>query len=296
MKLTFLGTGCMQPTKERNLSATLLSYESENILFDCGEGTQRQMRIMGLKPTKITRIIISHFHGDHIFGLAGLLRNLEASGYNKTLYIYGPKNIKKYFNNIINSAAQKTNLKVKLVEIKSGIIVDEPKFQIEAQSLDHSIESFGFSFIEKPKRKINLQYVSKLGLTKHPILGKLQKGQDITWKGKKITVKKGTKLVEGKKFTIICDTTYCKNCVKLAKNSDILVCESSFSKKEKDKAKEYKHLTAEEAGKIAKTAKVKKLILTHFSQRYKNTNDLKKEAQKLHKNVTCASDFLEIKI
>ncbi len=296
MKIVFLGTGAMQPTKERNLSAIYLNYESEHILFDCGEGTQRQMKIAGITPTKLTRVIISHFHADHVLGLGGLLRNLEANNYNKTLYLYGPKGLEKFFNNIINSAYHILNIKVKLIEINSGIIIDEQKFSIGAVPLKHSVPSYGFRFEEKPKRKINLEYLSKFGLKQDPILGELQRGKDISWKGKKITVKKATKLVKGKIVGLIFDTGVDKNCFKVAEDADLLIAESTFSEKEKEKAREYKHLTSADAAAIAKKSKSKKLILTHFSQRYKDVSELKKEAQKIFPNTTAAEDFLEVEV
>jgi len=280
MKLIFLGTGSMQPTRERNLSSIYFNYESEHILFDCGEGTQRQMRIAGIKPTKLTKVVLSHFHADHILGLGGLLRNLEVNGYNKTLYIYGPKGLERFFHNIVNSAYYGNGLKVKLIEIKPGKFIEDNKFVIEAVQLDHSVPSYGFIFIEKDKRKINIEYLSKFDLKQHPILGELQKGKDIVWNGKKITVKKATKPVNGKRIGFIFDTGYCINCIKIAKNADLLVSESTFSVEEKEKAKEYKHLTSEDAANIAKKAKVKRLILTHFSQRYEDEQLLKKEANK----------------
>ncbi len=296
MKLTFLGTGAMQPTKERNLSAISLRYESENILFDCGEGTQRQMKIAELKPTKLTRVILSHFHADHVLGLGGLLRNLEANDYQNTLQIYGPKGLEKFMTNIINSAHEGTNLKIKLTEIKPGIIINEEKFTIEALPLAHSVLSFGFIFQEKEKRKINLEYLKKFNLAQDPILGDLQKGKDIVWEGKKISAKKATILVPGKKIGFIFDTGVCENCIKVGKNADLLISESTFSSKEQEKAKEYKHLSSIDAAKIAKKAKAKKLILTHFSQRYKDVEVLKEEAKKIFPDVECAKDFLEIDI
>lgn len=296
MKIVFLGTGAMQPTKERNLSAIYLNYESEHILFDCGEGTQRQMKIAEISPTKLTRVIISHFHADHVLGLGGLLRNLEANDYSKTLYIYGPRGLEKFFSNIVNSAYHNLSIKVKLIEFKAGVIIDEQKFKIEAIQLDHSVPSFGFRFEEKAKRKINLNYLSKFGLKQHPLLGDLQRGKDIVWNNKKITVKKATNLVKGKVVGLIFDTGLTKNCFMVAKDADLLISESTFSTKEKLKAKEYKHLSTEDAALIAKKSKVKKLILTHFSQRYNNLDELKKEAQKIFHNTVCAYDFMKVDI
>lgn len=296
MKIVFLGTGSMQPTKERNLSSIYFQYETENILFDCGEGTQRQMKIAGVKPTKLTKVIISHFHGDHVIGLGGLIRNLEANEYQGTLEIYGPKGLEKFFNNIMNSAYYGNGIKIKLIEIKPGIIIKNDKFIIEAFQLDHSVISYGFSFTEKDKRKINIDYLKKFGLKQHPLLGDLQRGKDIIWNGKKITVNKGTYLVKGKKISFVFDTGYCESAVKLAKEADILVSESTFSIEEKEKAKEYKHLTSEDAAKIAKKSKAKKLILTHFSQRYKDVSEIGKQAKKIFPNTICAEDFMEINI
>lgn len=286
----------MQPTRDRNLTAIYFNYDSEQILFDCGEGTQRQMKIAGIAPTKLTKVIISHFHADHVLGLGGLIRNLEANQYNKVLHIYGPKGLEKFFNNIVNSAYYKSSIKIKLIEIKPGIIIDEEKFEIEAFLLEHSVPCFGFRLKEKDRRKINIEYLSKFGLTQHPLLGELQKGKDIVWEGKKITVKQGTKIVKGKIISFIFDTGYSQKLIKVARDADILISESTLSAKEKEKAREYKHLTTEDAAKIAKKSKVKKLILTHFSQRYKSTKDLQKEAQKLFQNVECAYDFLTVEI
>ncbi|MBI2148836.1 ribonuclease Z [Candidatus Woesearchaeota archaeon] len=296
MKIVFLGTGSMQPTKERNVSSIYFNHESENILFDCGEGTQRQMRLKEISPTKITKIIVSHFHADHVLGLGGLLRTLEANEYNKTITIYGPKGVEKFVHNIIHSAYYGDSIKIKTIEIKPGIIINEEKFTVEAFQLDHSVPSFGFRLKEKDRRKINLEYLKKFELKQHPLLGELQKGKDIVWNDKKITAKKATNVVKGKIISIIFDTGYFNNIIKLAKDADLLISESTFSIEEKDKAREYKHLTAEDAAKIAKKSKAKKLILTHFSPRYKDISKLQKEAEKEFNSVECASDLMEINI
>ncbi len=293
MKIIFLGTASMQPTKERNLTSMLLTYESENILIDCGEGTQRQLKLANIAPTKITKILISHLHGDHINGLLGLLNNLAVNDYNNTLEIYGPKNTKKLIQ-LIQSNFIPNILKINVKEIDSGIFFENEKFILEAIKLDHSTTCLGYSFIEKDRRKINLEYTKKFGLTQHPLLGKLQKGQDIEFKEHKIKVKDATILKKGKKITFILDTAYHQNCIQLAKDSDYLIIESTYSEKLKEKASEYKHLTAKQAALIAKKANVKNLILTHFSQRYKNVDELEKEAKKEFKDVILAKDFLQI--
>lgn len=295
--ITFLGTSAMQPTKERALPAILVSFRDENILMDCGEGTQRQMRIADLKPTKITKILITHSHADHLLGVAGLLRNLAANEYTQTLEIYGPKNLEHYLPNLINSAIpSQMKFQIKLIPAKDGLIFENQYLKIEAKKLDHTAECYGYSIIEKDKRKMNLTYLKKFKLTQHPLLGKLQKGEDIIWNEKTITAKKATILIKGKKLTYTTDTAFCKEAIELAKDSDLLISESTFADEQKEEADEYKHMTASSAADIAKKSKAKQLFLTHISQRYKDGKNLEKEAKKVFKNSKVAHDFLKVEI
>jgi len=296
MELVFLGTGSMVPTKERNHSAILLRYGGDNILIDCGEGTQRQFKFVGISPTKITKLLITHWHGDHVLGIPGLIQTLGACEYNKKLEIYGPKKTKIFMKKMLDAFVLEEKIDMEIHEINGGKFYENEDFILEAINLEHGIKCLGYSFIEKDKRKINVEYLRKFGLVRNPILKDLKEGKTIVWKNKKITPKEGTIIKKGRKITIIADTKYCENAIKLAKNSDILVCESTFSRELIAKAKEYKHMTTEEAAKIAKYAKAKKLYLTHFSQRYKDTKPLVKEARKIFKNTFSAEDFLKIKI
>lgn len=296
MKVVFLGTSSMQPTKERGLPAFLFSHGSENILVDCGEGTQRQMKIKKIKPNKLTKVLISHWHGDHVLGLGGLIRNLGANQYNGTLEIYGPREIKKYIDNILNSCIYEERVNIRLVEINPGKIFENKEFYIEAFKLEHSSLCYGFNFIEKERRKINLNYTKKFGLTKHQILGELQKGKDIIWKGKKIKAKNATILVPGKKISYISDTKYFGKLTGFIKNADLLISESTYLERDNDKAEAYNHLTSKQAAKLAKEGYVKKLVLTHFSQRYRDCKEFREEAVKIFKNTVCANDFMEIDI
>ena len=295
IKITFLGTSAMMPTKERNHSSIFLSYKNEGILIDCGEGTQRQLRIAKIPPSKITKVLISHWHGDHVLGLPGLIQNLGANNYNKTLEIYGPKDSKKYLKNMLSGVILKDTIDYEVKEI-SGKFFENDQFTLTALALEHNTPCLGYIFQEKDKLKMNLPYLKKFGLTQDPLLGKLQQGKDITFNGKKITVKKATKRILGKKIGIVMDTAPCKNVDKIAKNSDLLILESTWASELNDIAIRRKHLTSELAAKIAKKNKVKELVLTHFSQRYNNTNLLEKEAKKIFKKTKLAKDFMEIEI
>jgi len=292
-KITFFGTSDAIPTKLRNHSAILLSFSSENILFDCGEGTQRQFKIAGISPTKLTRIFISHWHGDHILGLPGLFETLAMSNYSKTLKIYGPKGT-KHFLSIIQNLITGYHINLEIHEVESGIILDEKDFQIEATPLAHGLPTLGYAFIIKDKIRLKKDKLKKLKLPNSPLLKQLQQGKDIIIDNKKIKAKEVSYKEKGKKITIILDTSLNPNCIALAKNSDILITEASFSVKETKYAKEYKHLTSKDAATIAKKSKSKKLLLTHISQRYEHRLILiQKEARKIFKNAFVVKDFDE---
>ncbi len=294
MKIKFLGTSSMVPTKDRNHTSILLTYNAENILIDCGEGTQRQLKIANINPCKITKILLTHMHGDHTLGIPGLIQTLGANNYQKTLEIYGPKNTKNFINNILKTFHLENKIKLNVTEIDKKKFLETKEFYLEALPVKHSTYTLAYSFIEKDKRKINLNYTKKFNLTKHPLLGELQKGKDITFKGKKITADKATILKKGKKISFIFDTELTQNCIEISKNADLLIAEATYESDLEEKAKEYKHLTSEQSAIIAKKAKVNALILTHFSQRYKTPDQSLKEAKKIFKNTQAAKDFLEI--
>ena len=291
IEIVFLGTGSHIPTDKRNHTGILLSYGPETILFDCGEGIQRQFRIAKLNPCKLTRIFITHWHGDHTLGLIGLLETLSMSEYQKTLYIYGPTGIKEKINTL-QKLYGKFRLNFEVHEIVPGIVVKEKEFFIEVAPMLHNIPAYAYSFIVKDKVRLNKKKLKKLKLPNSPMLKELQLGKDIIFEGKKIKASAVSYLEKGKKIAIIMDTAMNINAVKIAKNSDLLICESSFYSKEADRAKRYKHLTSKEAAMIAKKAKAKSLILTHISCRYeKHYLAILKEARKIFKNSSLANDF-----
>jgi len=296
MQLTFLGTSAMVPTKERNHSAVLISYSIEGILIDCGEGTQRQMKIAGIKPSKITKILVSHWHGDHVLGIPGLIQTLAKNGYDKVLEIYGPEGTKSRMENMFKAFSFEDKIETKIYEITKKRFFEGKDFFLEALPLEHGIITVGFSFIEKDKRRINIDTVRKIGIPDGPLLGKLQSGESIIFKGKKITPEQATYVVKGKKLSFIADTVPCNNALELAMNSDILVCEATYADNLEEKAAEYMHMTSKQAGLLANQAKAKKLILTHFSQRYKTMEEIEDDAKNVFSNTICAYDFMKIKI
>ena len=290
IKITFLGTGNAVPTEKRNHTSILLSYKNENILIDCGEGTQRQFRYAKLSPSKITKILITHWHGDHILGLPGLFQTLSMAEYQKTLNLYGPKNT-SYF---IAQLGKLINIKIplKINNIEQEKFYEEKEFYLEAFPMSHDTPCLAYSFVIKDKLRLDKKKIKKLKIPNSPLLGDLQQGKDIVYEKKKIKSKDVTYLEKGKKITFILDTSINQNTYKIAEDSDILVCESTFSKEEEKVAQEYKHLTSTDAANIAKKAKVKKLILTHISQRYERHPEIiLKEAKKFFKNTFLVNDL-----
>ncbi len=292
--LTFLGTSNAIPTAQRNHPAILLQWSNETILFDCGEGTQRQFKHAQINPCKLTRIFLTHLHGDHALGLPGLLETLEMSEYSKTLKIYGPEGTRKHIN-LLQQIYGRFNIKHEIHEMPAD--VEEKEFAIESSPMDHNISTYAYSFIIKDKFRLNKSKIKKLKLPNSPILGELQKGKDIVWNGKKIKAEDVTYEEKGKKIAIVMDTKMNNNAIKLAENADILVCESTYANREADYAENYKHLTASQAATIAKKAKAKQLILTHIAQRYEhNLKEIEKEAKRVFKSTKIVKDLDTIKL
>jgi len=293
--LTFLGTGSAIPTMRRNHPAILLRYKAENILIDCGEGTQRQFRKARINPCKITRILISHWHGDHVFGLPGILQTLILNGYNRKLEIYGPKGtkawIRKYFDLVGSRGLEKLDVLVK--EVSEGIVFDCGEYFVEAKEMDHDCASVGYSFVVREKMRLDREKLVKLKLPNSPLIGKLAKGKIVEINGRRINGKKLLYKEEERKVSVIMDTRFCENTIKLAKGSDLLICEATYSKEESDELLGKRaHLSSVEAAEIAKKAKVKGLALIHLSQRYEGIPKvILKEAKEVFESVIIPDDL-----
>ena len=291
--IRFLGTADAIPSIKRNHTSILINYKEESILIDCGEGTQRQFKYAKISPYKITRFLISHWHGDHVLGIPGLLQTMAFSDYNKTLHVYGPKGTKKYMDQILKTFVFYGNIKINVQEIdKEGVFFDNQDFYLEASMMTHGTPCIAYNFIKKGILKINKQKLKKSGLPQGPILKKIKEGQDIIYNGKKFRAKDLTYSEDNKKISIILDTSYNEKIPVFVKSADLMISESNFASDLESKAKEYKHLTAKQVAEAAKKAKVKSLILTHISQRYeKQPKKILNEAKKIFKKVSIAKDL-----
>lgn len=293
VKITFLGTSYTLPTSKRNHTSILLTYKGENILVDCGEGTQRQLRKAKINPCKLTRILITHLHGDHVLGIPGLLQTLSLSEYKKTLFIYGPRGIKRFMNEIGKIFLRDLNYKIKVEEIeKEGKFFETEDFFLESKKMNHGVPCNAYAFNEKGKIRIDRKKLKRSKLPSSQILKKLKEGKNISYEGKKYLAKNLTFVEKGKKISFVLDTLYEKKISKFVNESDLLVCESSFHSEIESNAREKKHLTSKQAGLIAKESKSKKLVLTHISQRYeKNLKKLLDDSKKKFKNSFLANDL-----
>lgn len=294
IQITFLGTGSAIPTITRNHTSIFLKYKNSDILIDCGEGTQRQIRKAKINPCKITNLLITHFHGDHIFGLPGLLHTLYKNEYNKTLNIYGPKGTRELIKKILEFTGAKIKINFKEV---SGKFINNPDFSIITLPLEHDTPCNGYIFQEKDKLRIDKKKLKKLKNIAGYQIGLLAKKRNVKIKNKIIRWKDFTYLEKGRKISFVFDTKMCDNVNKLIRNSDLAIIESSFLDEDKELAIKYKHLTLEEATKAAKKEKVKQLFLTHISQRYEfKEKYLLKKARKIFKNAKIAEDLMKAEI
>lgn len=295
IKLTFLGTSDSIPSAERNHTSILLKYKEENILVDCGEGTQRQFRKARLNPNKITRILITHWHGDHVLGIPGLLQTLAFSNYRKTLYIYGPKGTKKFMREVMKAFVFSGKLKMHIKEV-SGKFFETNDFYLEAKKMTHGIPCNAYSFVEKGKIRLDKKKLKRTKLY-GPILKKLKEGKNIIYKGKKYSPKNLTFEEKGKKISFVFDTAFNKNILPFVKDSNLLVCESTFGPEFEERASRYKHLTVRQTAEIARKSKSKKLVLTHISSRYsKNPKKILNAARKIFRNSVLVKDLDVVEI
>jgi len=277
----------------------LLKFKGENILVDCGEGTQRQFRKAGLNPCKITKILITHWHGDHVLGLPGLLQTLNLNGYNRKLEIYGPKGskewVRQYFD-LIGRKGQDLDVRVSEFGIRGvgvfGVIFENDEFFIEAAEVEHDCPAVAYSFVVKEKVRLDREKLAKLGLPNSPLIGELAKGKVVEIGGQKVDGKKLVYKEKRKKISFVMDTRYFDGIVDFVRGSDLLVCEATYSKEEQELSEKYGHLTSVDAAKIAKKAKVGALVLTHLSQRYDEIPKvILNEAKSVFENVRVVEDL-----
>jgi ribonuclease Z len=293
-KLIVFGTASQVPGRSRNQGGYLLRFDEQGFLFDPGEGTQRQMIFAGAKVSEITKIFITHFHGDHCLGLAGVIQRISLDRVGHVIEVYFPSSGRRYYEHLRDSSLFYNTAQLKACPVEGpGVIFEDETLVIEAARLDHDVETFGYRVSEKDSYTLCPRKLQDAGVTGRDI-SSLKLSGSITIGGQTIDIKEVGEVLAGQGFAFVMDTRDCEAARELARGVDLLVCEATYLSDLESLAKDYGHLTAEQAGKIARDTGVKKLVITHFSQRYSSVDDLADEAGRFHDDVVAATDGAHI--
>jgi ribonuclease Z len=299
LSIIFLGTGGSWPTVKRNVSSLAVKRGSEILLFDCGEGTQRQFQKSNLSYMQISKIFITHFHGDHFLGLPGLIQTMQLNDRDKPLHIYGPKGMEKLTDQLLTLGYFRPSYEIIAHEISNGDEITFDDYSIHVLQVPHNVPAFSYCLQEHQRPgKFDKPNALQLGIPEGPLFSKLQRGQTVTLaNGKKITPEMilGPSR-KGRKIVISGDTQPCEEMIAFSKQADVLVHEATFDSELKDIAKEYGHTTALQAAEIAKKAGVEKLFLVHISPRYLDYRVLENDARKIFEHSFVPKDFQEIEV
>lgn len=300
MKLVFLGTSAASPTVERNLSSVALEFDGEWLLFDCPEGTQRQMMRSGVSFMKVQKIFFSHFHLDHILGFPGLVATMHMLERKTPLHVYGPLRLREKMKQLLALVPKTLSYEIVIHETKPGVIVREKTHSVKAFMLKHDVPCHGYRFMEADKKgEFQREWAKKLNIPEGPLWRKLQLGQSVKFEKKSFKPAQVMDYTKGRRGRIVCvvaDTAVHSSYLSGIKNADLLAHECTFGADETERARETMHATAPEVAALAQRANVKKLALFHFSSRYQTEGALAREAQAVFPESVTANDGLEIEI
>lgn len=298
MKLVFLGTSAAQPTAERGMTCICLVLDREILMFDAGEGAQIAFQKSKLGWNKKIKIFVTHLHGDHCVGILGLLQTMSLQNRTESVDIYGPTGIEEFIAANLKILNFGLTFPVRIIRIKEGLVFEDSTYSIHVCEAEHSIPAYSYLFTEKDKPgKFYPQKAKELGIPEGKLWHELQ--NDIEVKIGEKTIKPSDVMGEkrkGRKIGISGDTRPTQKLEEFFQDCDYMTFDSTYSDTLRDKAKENYHSTAKEAAELAKRARVSNLILTHFSARYEDVEDLVNEAKTIHDSVIAAKDLLEINI
>ena len=279
-ELTILGTASQVPTRDRNHNGYFLRWDEHGFLFDPGDGTQRQMLHMGVAASDITRICVTHFHGDHCFGLPGVISRLALDGVQHPVHCHYPASGQELFERLRWSHEEFTRqvLREEPVAGPRTVLADEKSIRLTAVRLDHGVESHGYRLVEPDGRRMRPDLLAAAGIPAGPAIGELQQAGQFDVAGRTVTLAEVSDHRPGQVFAFVMDTRLCDGVYELAQGADMLVIESTFLDEERKLAADYGHLTARQAAEVAAESGVRTLVLTHFSQRYTEPEKFAAEA------------------
>jgi len=299
LSVTILGNNSAVPAFDRHPTSQLITLDGLNFLVDCGEGTQIQMMKYKIRRSKISHIFISHLHGDHYFGLVGLINTFGLLNHQQDLHIYGPSPLQEIIELQLKVASTTLPFNLFFHTItKNAVLVDELKFEVSCFRTNHRIECYGFSFIEKKKpRKIDVEKVRAAGIPA-TFYKRLEEGMDYTTKDEKLIKNDEvtTETPKGKTYVFCADTKYDETLVPHLRNADMIYHETTYLDNFKDRAELRFHSTSKQAALMAKKAKIKKLLIGHFSSKYAELDEFEKEAREVFENTEIAMEGVSYKV
>lgn len=295
-ELTVLGTASQVPTRHRNHNGYLLRWDTESILFDPGEGTQRQMLMAGASASELTRIAITHFHGDHSLGLPGVIQRISLDQVPHPVFAHYPAGGQEFFDRLRHAASFYDTADLRPEPVGTGFAVDTPAGRFEALPLKHAIETYGYRLVEPDGRRM-LPELLRAYHVDGPAVGELQRAGHLDRSGRRVTLEQVSAPRPGQRFAFIMDTALCDNVFALAQGADLLVIESTFLAAEAPLAAQVGHLTAGQAAQVAHQSGVRTLVLTHFSQRYDDpTRFLDEARQHFAGEIVVAEDLIRVPV
>ncbi len=295
-ELVVLGSASQTPTRRRNHNGYLLRWDDRSVLFDPGEGTQRQLLLAGASPTGIRHICVTHFHGDHCLGLPGILQRLSLDRVTHPVEVLFPASGLEYFDRLRHASAYQDHLDVRPVPVRAdGPASTGGPFAVEAVRLDHDPETFGWRVVEPDGTRMLPERLSAVGVA-GPDVGRLAATGVIDGPRGRVLLAEVSEPRPGQRMAFVMDTGMCDAAVELAAGADLVVCEATFASADRDLARRYRHLTAADAGRVARDAGARRLVITHFSQRYPDVSVLVDEALAVFPDVVAAEDLARIPV
>ncbi|MEU7058561.1 ribonuclease Z [Streptomyces sp. NPDC046197] len=293
-ELVVLGTASQVPTRHRNHNGYLLRWDGEGILFDPGEGTQRQMLRAGVAAHDLNRICVSHFHGDHSLGLAGVIQRINLDQVPHEITAHYPRSGKRFFDRLRYATAYRETVRLTEAPVDAdGELARTPAYTLEARRLSHPVESYGYRLVEPDGRRMLPERLAAHGI-KGPDVGRIQREGSLDG----VPLEAVSEVRRGQRFAFVMDTRLCEGVHTLAEGCDMLVIESTFLDEDEGLAEEHGHLTAAQAARVARDAGVRHLVLTHFSQRYTEADEFERQARAagFEGELTVAHDLLRVPV